>query len=107
MYKKTTNFHNSTETRKRKSPYFELERKYDVELAFHLFDMFRAFIGKGVQATKINITNFSGVIFTSRHAIDNFFRIPRRNQSKYFRILKYFCATEAVALYLQNLFFIS
>ncbi|MBK7097494.1 MAG: uroporphyrinogen-III synthase [Sphingobacteriales bacterium] len=85
-----------------KSPYFELERKYDVKLAFHSLICLEPLSAKEFRQQKISIANFSGVIFTSRHAIDNFFRICEEAKVNISQDTKYFCATEAVALYLQK-----
>ena len=58
-----------------KSPYFELAKKYDVALSFHPFIRLEAISAKDFRKQKIEIPNFSAVIFTSRHGIDHFFRI--------------------------------
>src|SRR3954453_12273296 len=57
-----------------KSPYFELARKYNIELVFHPFIRLEGIPAREFQKQKIDILNFSGVIFTSRNAIDHFFR---------------------------------
>jgi uroporphyrinogen-III synthase len=85
-----------------KSPYFELMKKYDVELAFHPFIRLEPISAKDFRKQKIDIVNFSAVIFTSRHAIDHFFRICEELKINVSQDTKYFCITEAVALYLQK-----
>ena len=57
-----------------KSPYFELSRKYNVELEFHPFIRLEGIPAKEFRKQKIEIHNYTGVIFTSRNAIDHFFR---------------------------------
>src|SRR6186997_1997984 len=57
-----------------KSPYYELSRKYSLELDFHPFIRLEGIPGKGFRKQKIEIQNYTGVIFTSRNAIDHFFR---------------------------------
>jgi uroporphyrinogen-III synthase len=85
-----------------RSPYFELARKYDIELAFHPFIRLEPIAAKDFRKQKIEIASFSAVIFTSRHAIDHFFRICEEIKISVSQDTKYFCITEAVALYLQK-----
>src|SRR5882724_1142407 len=85
-----------------KSPYFELSRRYNVELNFHPFIRLEAIPAKDFRKQKIEIQNYSGVIFTSRNAIDHFFRTCDEMKISVSQHTKYFCITEAVALYLQK-----
>ena len=85
-----------------KSPYFELERKFNLKLEFHPFIFLEAIPGKEFRKQKIDILNYTGVIFTSRNAIDHFFRTCEELKVNVSPDTKYFCITEAVALYLQK-----
>lgn len=85
-----------------KSPYFELGRKYDVELDFHPFIRLEAIPAKEFRKQKIDIAAHSAVILTSRNAIDHFFRMCEEMKVNVSQDTKYFCITEAVALYLQK-----
>jgi uroporphyrinogen-III synthase len=85
-----------------KSPYFELARKYNVELEFRPFIQLEGIPSKDFRKQKIDIAAYSAVIFTSRHAIDHFFRICEEMKIIISQDTKYFCITEAVALYLQK-----
>jgi uroporphyrinogen-III synthase len=85
-----------------KSPYFELSRKYAVELDFHPFIKLEAIPAKDFRKQKIDIQGHSAVIFTSRNAIDHFFRMCDEMRVVVSQETKYFCITEAVALYLQK-----
>jgi uroporphyrinogen-III synthase len=85
-----------------KSPYFELCRKYEVELDFHPFIRLEAIPAKDFRKQRIDIQTYSGVIFTSRNAIDHFFRMCEEMKINVSQDTKYFCITEAVALYLQK-----
>src|SRR3954454_22317840 len=85
-----------------KSPYFELARKYNVELTFHPFIKLESIPAREFRRQKIDIATFSAVIFTSRNAIDHFFRICDEMKLNISQDTKYFCITEAVALYLQK-----
>jgi uroporphyrinogen-III synthase len=85
-----------------KSPYFELARKYNVELDFHPFIRLEGIPVRDFRKQKVEIPNFSAVIFTSRNAIDHFFRTCEEMKVAVSQDTKYFCITEAVALYLQK-----
>ena len=85
-----------------KSPYFELSRKYNVELEFQAFIRLEAIPAKEFRKQKIEIQNYTGVIFTSRNAIDHFFRTCEELKINVSQDTKYFCITEAVALFLQK-----
>jgi uroporphyrinogen-III synthase len=85
-----------------KSPYFELAKKHNLTLDFHPFIIVEAIPAKDFRKQKIDIGSFSAVIFTSRNAIDHFFRICDELKTTVSQGNKYFCITEAVALYLQK-----
>lgn len=85
-----------------KSPYFDLARKYNVELVFHPFIRLDAIPARDFRKQKVDIARFSAVIFTSRNAIDHFFRMCDEMKVTISQDTKYFCITEAVALYLQK-----
>ncbi|MBN8858461.1 MAG: uroporphyrinogen-III synthase [Sphingobacteriales bacterium] len=85
-----------------KSPYFELARKHSVHLEFFPFIKLEGIPAKDFRKQKIDITQYTAVIFTSRHAIDHFFRICEEMKVSVSQDTKYFCITESVALYLQK-----
>ena len=85
-----------------KSPYFELERKHKVSVTFQSFIRIEGIAAKDFRKQKIEIGTFSAVIFTSRHAIDHFFRIAEELRVNISQETKYFCISESVALYLQK-----
>ncbi len=85
-----------------KSPYFDLAKKYNLNLDFHPFIVVEGIPAKDFRKQKIDIANYTAVIFTSRNAIDHFFRICEEMKISVSQDTKYFCITEAVALYLQK-----
>jgi uroporphyrinogen-III synthase len=85
-----------------KSPYFELARRHEVEMAFLPFIRLEGIPSKDFRRQKVEIGMYSAVIFTSRHAIDHFFRTAEEMKINISQDTKYFCVTEAVALYLQK-----
>ncbi len=85
-----------------KSPYFELERKHRIKLHFAPFIELQPIGAKEFRKQKIDFKDYTSVIFTSRNAIDHFFRILEETRNSIGQDTKYFCITEAVALYLQK-----
>lgn len=85
-----------------KSPYFDLEKKYHVNLEFRPFIRVEPVASKEFRKQKIDIAAYSAVIFTSRNAIDHFFRTCEELKISVSQNTKYFCVTESVALYLQK-----
>jgi len=85
-----------------KSPYFDLAAKYGLTLDFQPFIKVEGIPAKDFRKQKIDISLFSAVIFTSRNAIDHFFRICEEMKVTVSQDTKYFCITESVALYLQK-----
>ena len=85
-----------------KSPYFDLSRKFNVELDFHPLINLAPIHAREFRKQKIEIQNYTAVIFTSRNAIDHFFRTCEELKLNISQDTKYFCVTEAVALFLQK-----
>ena len=85
-----------------KSPYFDLEIKYKVKFQFTPFVTVEGVPGKEFRKQRITLNDYSGIIFTSRNAIDHFFRICEELRVKMSQETKYFCTSEAIALYLQK-----
>lgn len=85
-----------------KSPYFELERKHSVSLFFQPLIQLVPISGKDFRKTKIDVGEYTAVIFTSKNAIDHFFRTCDELKINIQQETKYFCITESVALYLQK-----
>jgi uroporphyrinogen-III synthase len=85
-----------------KSPYFELAKKHNVEMDFMPFIQLEGIPCKDFRKQKIDIANYSAVILTSKNAIDHFFRICEEMKLTVSQDTKYFCISEAVALYLQK-----
>jgi len=85
-----------------KSPYFELAKKYNLKIDFKQFIQVEGVSAKDFRQQKINLTSFSAIIFTSKIAIDHYFRICEELRITVPDTMKYFCITENVAFYLQK-----
>jgi uroporphyrinogen-III synthase len=85
-----------------KSPYFDLAKKYNLKIDFKPFVQVEGVSIKDFRAQKINLLDFTAVIFTSKTGIDHFFRICNEMRVVVPDTMKYFCITENVAFYLQK-----
>ena len=85
-----------------KSPYFDLEKKYGVEIVFRPFIKVEGLTSKEFRHSKVNVPDFSAIILTARTAIDHFFRLCKELRYNVPDTLKYFCVSETVAHYLQK-----
>lgn len=85
-----------------KSPYYDICAKYDVEMVFRPFIKVEGLTAKEFRQAKINLADYTAVIFTSRTAVDHFFRLCEEMRVKVPDTMRYFCTTESIALYLQK-----
>lgn len=84
------------------SPYHELAEKYKLKIDFRPFIQVVGVDAAEFRKDKINLSEFTAVIFTSRNAVDHFFRMCEEMRVNVSNDLKYFCQSEAVAFYLQK-----
>ncbi len=85
-----------------KSPYFELAEKNSLKIDFRPFIQIEGVPAKEFRQTRIQILEHTAVIFTSRTAIDHFFRVAQELRITVPDSMKYFCISEATAFYLQK-----
>lgn len=85
-----------------KSPYYELREKFNIELQFRPFIKVERVTAKEFRHQRINILDFTGIVMTSRTAVDNFFSLCEELKIAMPETMKYFCISETVALYLQK-----
>lgn len=85
-----------------KSPYFDIAREFGVELIFRPFIKVEGLTAKEFRQQKVNILNYTAIVFTSRHAIDNFFKLSKDLRVTIPEDMKYFCVTETISLYIQK-----
>ncbi len=84
------------------TPFEVIQSKYGASLEFHPFYMVEPLSAKEFRAEKINLPDYSAIVFSSRLAIDAYFRLCEEMRFKVPETMKYFCSTEAVAMYLQK-----
>lgn len=85
-----------------KSPYYDIAEKYGVKIDFRPFIKVESLSAKEFRQQKISILDHTAVVFTSRHAIDHFFHLCTELRVTIPETMKYFCVTEAIALYIQK-----
>ena len=85
-----------------KSPYFDIAEKYGVEIDFRPFIKVEPLTSKEFRQQRISILDHTAVIFTARTAIDHFFHLCEDLRVTIPETMKYFCMTEAIAVYLQK-----
>src|SRR5690606_41715941 len=85
-----------------KSPYFALAEKYNLKLDFRGFIHVEGVSAKDIRKEKMNFADYTAIIFTSKNAVDHFFRLCEEMRYEVSPELKYFCISETIALYLQK-----
>ena len=85
-----------------KSPYFDIASRFGVELVFRPFIKVEGLTPREFRQQKISILDHTAIVFTSRHAIDNFFKLAKEMRVAIPEDMKYFCVTETIALYIQK-----
>jgi uroporphyrinogen-III synthase len=85
-----------------RTQYDELEKKYGVQIHFVPFVTLEGLTEKEYRKNRVYPNDYTAFLFTSRHAVDHFFRLCGEMRIKMHDEMKYFCATEAVANYLQK-----
>lgn len=85
-----------------KSPYYDIARKYDVDIVFRPFIKVEGLTSKEFRQQKVAIGDHTAIIFTAKTAIDNFFRLCEEMRITIPDTMKYFCTSESIANYLQK-----
>ena len=79
-----------------------MAEKYGVEIIFRPFIKVEGLAAKDFRQQKVNIADFTAVVFTARGAIDHFFRLCEEMRVSIPATMKYFCTSETIANYLQK-----
>ena len=85
-----------------KSPYYDIAEEHGVDLIFRPFIKVEGITAKDFRQQKVSILDHSAIVFTSRHAIDHFFKLAKELRVTIPEDMKYFCVTETIALYIQK-----
>ena len=85
-----------------KSPYGDIIKKYNVTFEFHKFFKIEGVEARDLRKERLQILEHSAIILTSRTSVDHLFRLAKEMRVEMPDTMKYFCITEATALYLQK-----
>ena len=85
-----------------KSPYFDLADKHKLKIDFRSFIHVEGVDGQTFRQNRIDLTEPPCVIFTSRNAVDHYFRMAGELRYEVPDATKYFCISESTAHYLQK-----
>lgn len=84
------------------APYASLTEKFGVEFEFKPFFKVEPLTGTEFRKQRLNIAEYTAIVFSSRHAIDAYFALCEDARFKVPETMKYFCTTEMIAMYLQK-----
>lgn len=82
--------------------YSPLQEKYGASLDFKPFFLIEPLSSREFRTQRINLPDYTAVVFSSRHTIDAYFKLCEELRIKVPETMKYFCTTELVANYLQK-----
>jgi len=85
-----------------KSPYTDLIEQHNLNVCFRKFIKVESIGAKEFRRQRIQIPDHSALIITSKNAIDQFFSLCEELRVEVSDQMKYFCTSEAIALYLQK-----
>lgn len=84
------------------SPYYKIAEDCEVELTFRPYIKIVGISLKEFRQQKLEIGDYTAIVFTTRHAIDNYFAIAKELRYQVPETTKYFCISESIALYIQK-----
>lgn len=84
------------------SPYLEIAKKEKIRIDFRPFIHVEGADAKELRTQKIDLSQYTGVIFTSKNAIDHYFRLAEEMRFAVPDAMRYICQSEAIANYLQK-----
>lgn len=84
------------------SPYTEIARKEKVKIDFRPFIHVEGADSKELRTQKIDLSQYTGIIFTSKNAVDHYFRLAEDMRFSVPDTMRYLCQSEAIANYLQK-----
>lgn len=85
-----------------KNPYTDLAKKHKLKIDYRPFIHVAEVESLEFRQQRVDIMEHTAVIFTSRNAVDHFFRIAKEMRLSIPETMKYFCMSEAIAYYLQK-----
>ncbi len=84
------------------SPYTDLVKRLNVKVDFRAFIEVQPITVKDFRKQKINILDYTAIVFTSKNAVTHFFDICKESKIELPIEMKYFCVGEQTANFLQK-----
>ncbi len=84
------------------TPYEAISAKFGVSFDFIPFFLIEPVSSREFRAQRVNILDYTAIVFSARSTIDAFFHLCEELRVRIPETMKYFCTTEAVAMYLQK-----
>lgn len=85
-----------------KTPYAQLSKKHGVNIDFHKFFQVEGVDIEQFKKNKIDISEYSAVVFTSKNAVNHLYGILKELNIGFSVEVKFFCINQSVAFYLKN-----
>ena len=85
-----------------RSPYFAVAEKFDIKLDFNPFIEIERVSNKEFRKQRVDLNTYPAVTFTSRNSMDFYFQMMEEMRATISQETRYFCMSEAIALYLQK-----
>jgi len=85
-----------------RSPYYNLEQKWGITIDWRPFIHVEGVTEKEFRKKRLRPDDYTAIVFTSKNAIEHFFRMCEDMRIKMEQSTKYFCLSEAIANYLQK-----
>ena len=84
------------------SPYLILKKNWGIDIEYFNLFKIEGYSVHEFRKQNINLLTYRAIIFTSKHAVDHFFRICKEMRIEMPPETKYFCATDVVSKYLHK-----
>ena len=84
------------------TPYEAISAQFGVSFDFIPFFLIEPVSSREFRAQRVNILDYTAIVFSARSTIDAFFHLCEELRVRIPETMKYFCTTEAVAMYLQK-----
>ena len=101
-YAKVQNILISQANHAQRIAYDDLEKRFGVRIDFVPFVILEGLTEKEYRKNRVYPNDYTAIVFTSKNAVDHFFRLCADMRIKMSEDTKYFCSTEAIANYLQK-----
>ena len=92
----------SQETPVNMASYEILKEKFGVQIDFKPFFLIEPLSSREFRAQRINVLDYTAIVFSARHMIDAFFQLCEELRVKVPETMKYFCTSETISLYIQK-----